>query len=142
MSRLTASASSVELFYSLTHGGAFGRTESFGRLVSTSSAAITANARSTLPWSIAGPGSALPRTHRNPPRDFPTFIRRAAKAQVEIVARIVKRTPDATLIELPDDPRAGVGVAKLVPCGGHAGRFGCERLLVPVWLYRKLREQL
>jgi hypothetical protein len=79
------------------------------------------------------PARRLPDVHPGAP----------ARASVELVARIVKRTLDATLIELPDDPRGQVWVSrKQVLPGGHVGRFGCEKLHMPVWLYRKIREQL
>jgi hypothetical protein len=64
-------------------------------------------------------------------------------ATVRLVAKIVKRTPNATLIELPDDPRGKVWISrKHVLPGGNCGQYGCEALHVPVWLYRKIREQL
>jgi hypothetical protein len=66
-----------------------------------------------------------------------------ATARVELNAKVLKQTTRATLISLPDKPRAQTWVPNAhVLRGGTTEPYGCERLLVPVWLYRRIREQL
>ena len=63
--------------------------------------------------------------------------------RIGIQCHVVKRTVDATLIELANDPRGKVWVPfKHVRPGTPTGQFDCETLWLPVWLFRKVREQL
>jgi len=92
-----------------------------------------AQARQEIQQLADKPSERLPDVHPGTP----------GTARVRLVCRIIRRTASGALIELAEDPRGQVWVSnKHVRPGDQAHAYGCESLSFPLWLYRKLREQL